>query len=37
VSVTPAIGARTVAGAMFTRPIEKWVGNKLITSGLYSV
>jgi hypothetical protein len=37
VSVTPAIGAKTVAGAMFTGPMEKWVGNKLITRGFYPV
>jgi hypothetical protein len=33
VSVTPAMGASTVAGAIFTGPIEKWVGKKLITLG----
>ena len=27
VSVTPAMGASTVAGAIFTGPIENWVGN----------
>src|SRR5258708_3457339 len=27
VSVTPAIGARTVAGAMVTPPIGNWLGN----------
>ena len=26
VSVTPAMGASTVAGAIFTGPIDKWVG-----------
>ena len=37
VSVTPAMGASTVAGAIFTGPMEKWVGNKLISRGLYPV
>src|SRR4051794_4192172 len=31
VSVTPAIGARTVAGAIVTGPIETWVGNGCMT------
>jgi hypothetical protein len=28
VSVTPAMGASTVAGAIFTDPIDKWVGKR---------
>src|SRR5580658_6675804 len=34
VSVTPAMGARTVAGAIFTVPIAKLVGNSGIKTGL---
>jgi hypothetical protein len=30
VSVTPAMGASTVAGAMLTAPIDKWVGKELM-------
>ena len=38
VSVTPAMGASTVAGAIVTGPIENRVGNKLHkTSGMFSV
>ena len=31
VSVTPAMGASTVAGAIRTPPIENWVGNGRMT------
>jgi hypothetical protein len=31
VSVTPAMGASTVAGAIFTGPIDKLVGKELMT------
>ena len=34
VSVTPAIGANTVAGATFTGPIESWVGNGCMALGV---
>jgi hypothetical protein len=32
VSVTPAIGASTVAGAIFTGPINTWVGKEFMTN-----
>ena len=34
VSVTPAMGASTVAGAIFTGPIENCVGNGSMTLGM---
>jgi hypothetical protein len=38
VSVTPAIGANTVAGAILTGPIENRVGKELITlAGVLSI
>src|SRR5690349_8801983 len=33
VSVTPAMGASTVAGAMRTGPIDNWVGNECMALG----
>jgi hypothetical protein len=32
VSVTPAMGASTVAGAIRTAPIDKWVGKGNMTN-----
>jgi hypothetical protein len=32
VSVTPAIGASTVAGTICTAPIDKWVGKENMAS-----
>ena len=37
VSVTPAIGASTVAGAMRTGPMENWVGKEVINSQVFLV
>jgi len=35
VSVTPAMGASTVAGAIFTGPIERLLGNGFMTFGFF--